>query len=315
MQPVSVTRQSGFMAMMTVIAILAVSYVRMSLSPHAAEAAECPFPPRPLEIAAAVLLSCCAAMAACRTAITAGMLKSFDTTAIPLFGIVAVGIYASPYALNASAAALCTAMALLLLVRNIPRPDEKASVFFAGMLLGGAVAFYPPTVTLSLLIPISIVILPLSPRQCLLAATGWVLPLLAASYVNWYAGAEFGALASNIWEMLATRRPTEFGPFPFAATALVAAFAATLAAGPFVGRAGRSKMLIKERKAIGMAVSAMVLSLAAFAIPGCGTAMLNTAACPAAILAATSLSRMPRKVSNPVYWGVLILFVVHLFFE
>lgn len=315
MQPVSVTRQSGLMAVMTVLAILVGAYVRMSLSPHAAETAECPFPPRPLEIAAAVLLSCCAAMAACRTAITAGMLKSFDTTAIPLFGVAAVGIYATPYALNASAAALCVSAALLLLIHNIPRPDEKASVFFGAMLLGTAAVFYPPAITLSLLIPISVVILPLSLRQCLLAATGWLLPLFAASYVNWYAGAEFGAVMSNAWEMLARHHDPGFVRFPFAAAALVAAFAATLAAGPFIGRSGRSKMLIKERKAINMVVAAMVLSLASFAIPGCGIAMLNTVACPAAILAAASLSRMPRRVSNPIYWGLLLLFAIHLFIE
>lgn len=315
MQPVSVTRQSGFMAMLLLLAILAASYARMSLSQYAVEAAESPFAPHPLGIVAAALMSCCAAMAACRTAITAGILKNFDTTAIPLFGIVAVGIYATPYAVEAAAASLCVSVAVLLLVRNIPRPDEKASVFLGAMLLSAAALACPPAITMSLLIPIAIVILPLSPSQCILALTGWMLPPLAASYVNWYAGAEFGAVASNMWEMLRNGHDTGFAQFPFSAAALVAALAAILAAAPFVGDAGKSKMLIRERKAMNIVVAALILSLAAFAIPGCGVGMLQVAACPAAILAATSLSKMGRKVSNPIYWALLALFVIHLFTE
>ena len=85
------------------------AYVRLSLNPMPIELAETSFLPRWMEIVAAVFALMATSIVVERVSVKMGALRGFTSLPMPIYMIVACGIFATPNALIASVAAFLSA--------------------------------------------------------------------------------------------------------------------------------------------------------------------------------------------------------------
>ena len=315
----SITRQSGMLATLLLLLTAAAEYLRMMLAtPHAMEVAGCVASASWIWSACTVILLAVTGVIVGRTATQSGIFRNFCTLPIPIFGIVACGIFVSPDMYASSVAALCVAVGLSLFIRTLSRPDEKDSVFFGSMLFGIALLLYPPCIVFAALLPFMALISFQSWRKIIIAAIGYLLPFAAVSYIGWYFGGGIGDTADAIAEWFepfryATAHYHMHERFPVMATAVGAAIALLIIAGSILRRMDSGNTLVKVEKSTHIISAVLVLAAAAFAIPRCTVAILPVVAVPAAILAAATLDRIKVVTSTVIYWIILLLTAVHLF--
>lgn len=317
MRITSITRQSGILATSLLLLTVTAEHLRMmSAKPYAAEVVGCMSSPSWGRAVAAIAALLVAGILVGRTATKSGIFRNFCTLPIPIFGIVACGIFVTPDMFMSSMAAVCVAGGLSQFIRTLSRPDEKDSVFFGSMLFGIALLLYPPCVVFAALLPFMALISFQSWRKILIAAVGYALPFAAVSYTEWYAGGGILDRAESVAEWFEPFRHVSYihGEFPFTATAIGAIIAALLVAGAVMRRIDRGTTLVKADKSAHVVTAVLLLSAAAYAVPRCTAAILPVVAVPAAILAAAALDRIKAETSTVIYWILLLLTTVHLFF-
>lgn len=316
----SITRRSGILATLLLLLTVAAEHIKMmSATPHAIETAGCVSPPSWGKSTAAIIALLIAGILVGRTATKSGIFRTFCTLPIPIFGIVACGIFVSPDMFRTSIAAVCVAGGLSSFIRTLSRPDEKDPVFFGSMLFGIAPLLYPPCVVFVALLPFMALVSFQSWRKITISAAGCALPFAAVSYIGWYAGGGILDTAESIAEWFEPFRCTPIHPtvregFPIVATAIAAIVAALLIAGAIMRVTDKETTLVKVNKSIHLVSSVLVLSVAAFAVPRCTVAILPVIAVPSAILAASALDRINNETSTVIYWLLLLLTALHLLF-
>jgi hypothetical protein len=177
MQLNAITRKSALMAILLLVAILVAVAVRYVVSPFELEVSDCEYRERIISIVLAIFLFLCGGIVEGKMLPRSGLSSGYCTLPIPLYGVLACGVFIAPNLLATAAASLAFAMAMHLLLRSLHSAEEKDSVFFAAILLGATTLLYPPCVVLVGVIPLAVFILALSLRQLLLMATGYLLPL------------------------------------------------------------------------------------------------------------------------------------------
>ncbi len=319
MRITSITRQSGILAASLLLLTVVAEHLRMMTAmPCAAEAFGCMSSPSWGRAAAATAALLVAGILVGRTATKSGIFRNFCTLPIPIFGIVACGIFVTPDMFLTSIAAVCVAGGLSSFIRTLSHPDEKDSVFFGSMLFGIALLLYPPCIVFVALLPFMALISFQSWRKILISAIGWALPFAAASYVGWYAGGGILDRAETVaewfepFDRMPVHRYVQSG-FPVVATIMAAIVAALLVAGAVLRRIDRGTTLVKANKSAHVITAVLLLSVAAYAVPRCTAAILPVVAVPTAILAAAALDRIKAETSTVIYWILLLLTAAHLF--
>ena len=315
MQLNAITGKSALMAILLLVAILVATAVRYSLAPFEVELADSEFSGRVMSFVLAVFLFLCCGIIAGKILPRSGLSKGYCTLPIPLYGVLACGLFVAPDTLSAATASLCFAEALYLLLRSLHGAGEKDSVFFASMLLGAMVLLSPPSVVLVATIPIAVFVLALSLRQALLMAVGYVLPLFSASYVVWYKGGTIFEFWQNLYSTLITTQMAAIENIPFLSIAMVAVVIAVLLWGMVyaVVRPDKMFMLSRIRRALYLFLWVSLLSLTMLFIPACSLSACAIVAVPAAILLSFVLGILPNNHATIAYWLLLALFVSHLF--
>ena len=315
MQLNAITRKSALMAILLLVVILVTATLRYALAPNAVELANSEFRERIIALVLAVFLYLCNGFIEGKMLPRSGLSKGYCALPIPLYGVLACGIFYSPNALTAASASLCLAWAVYLLLRSLHNAGEKDSVFFASIMLGVMVLIYPPSLVFAALIPMSFFILALSMRQAILMVAGYLLPLFAASYIMWYRGDSFFALLRNIFDALMLSPMGEIASFPYLAVTMVAVVAAVLVWGGAYAIARPDKIfsLTRVRRSLHLFVWLFVVSLSMLLIPSVDLSVMAIAAVPTAILLSFVLTILPNNQSTIAYWVILLLFVAHLF--
>ena len=244
-----------------------------------------------------------------------GLGSAYSTLPMPIYGLLACGVFVAPNLLTAVAASLSFAVALFLLLRSLHNADEKDSVFFASILLGATALFYPPCVVLVAVLPIAIFTLALSLRQSMIMLVGYVLPFLVASYVAWYGGEPILQLGQNLADSLLVTQMAAIETLPYAAIALVASVLVVLLWGAIysIVRPNKAFVLTRVRRALHLFLWVFLLSLAMLLIPACDLSACAIIAVPATILLSHVLGILPNNHSAIAYWTLLALFAAHLF--
>jgi hypothetical protein len=252
-----------------------------------------------------------------KTTPRSGLVNGYCTLAIPLYGVIACGIFVAPSTLVAASVSLCFALAIHLLLTSLHRADDKDSVFFAAILLGLMVPLYPPAIVLVGVLPIAILTLALSARQIILMVVGYALPLLATSYAFWYMGNGFWDAAINIFELLQRDHTAPIGHIPYLAIAVVAAATIILLWGGIYAVAHPDKMfrLARVRRSLLLFVWITALALTMLFIPACDITLIAIIAVPLGTLLTFALNILPNNHSTIAYWLLLLLFFIHLFVE
>ncbi len=315
MQLNAVTRKSALLAIMLLVAILVAAAIRSSLFPFEVELADSEFRGRIISQILAIVLFLCCGIVDGKILPRSGLNKGYCTLPMPLYGILACGVFVAPDALHAAIASLNFAIALYLLLRSLHNADEKDSVFFASILLGIAPLLCPPCVILVGVIPLSIFILALSARQIVLMIVGYLLPLLGASYIVWYKGGEIYEFGQNLYSALMLPQMSSIANIPYIAIALVATIVAVLLWGGVYAiiRPDKMFLLSRVRRALHLFLWVSLLSLGMFFMPAYNLSVCAVVAVPIAILLSFVLCILPNNHSTIAYWVLLLLFVLHLF--
>ena len=315
MQLNAITRKSALLAIILLVAILVAAAVRYSLAPFEVELADSEFCERTISLVFAMFLFLCCGIVEGKMLPRSGLSKAYCTLPIPLYGVLACGLFVAPATLTTAAASFCFAMALHLLLRSLHNADEKDSVFFASMLLGVMVLLSPPTIVLAATIPIAIFVLALSLRQAILMIVGYVLPLFGASYAVWYRGGEFLEFSRNLCSSLLTPQIPTPGNVPYLLIVLVAVIVVILLWGAAYAMIRPDKMflLARVRRALHLFLWVALLSLTMLLVPACNLSACAIIAVPTTILLSFVLGVLPNNYSTIAYWVILALFVVHLF--
>lgn len=311
MRITAVTRNSSLSALLLLITIIVASLLRHDARPFATElSAGAGLTPWGMAIAAIAILA--TAFIANRTASSTGIFKEYCTLPLPLYGLVACGIFITADLPIVAITALCVAMSLLLLTRNLTAAADKDSVFFGSMLLGVTALLYPPCIVLVVAIPLSIVLFTLSFRQVVIAIAGWLLPPLMALYAAWYGDTVDEFVAQ--YEALLVERPMT--TIPWGAIAIAAAILVILLGGIFASTAARRQfMIIRTRRATQFFTLMFIGATLPIALPSHPIAMLTIVAVPASLVISMALARMSNTAGAILYWLLLAATLAHLFVE
>ena len=310
-----ITRKSAIMAILLLMVMLLATAVRYTLAPFGVELANGVTNEGVLSLTLAMLILLYSGIIEGKMLARAGLNGSYCTLPMPIYGVLACGVFVAPDLLATATASLCFAMALHLLLRSLHNADEKDSVFFASILLGATVLLYPPCAVLVAVLPIAIFTLALSLRQSLIMVVGYLLPILVASYISWYGGEEFFHFGETLFSSLLTPQMAPICEVPYVAIAMLVAMVAILLWGAIYAMVSRSQasILTRVRRAIHFFLFVLLLSLTMALISACDLSALAIIAVPATILLSYVLEILPNNHSAIAYWVLLALFAIHLF--
>lgn len=313
---ISVTRQTSALAIILLLTTILLCTIRVYINPFEIEVAESEFMPRIWGALLSGLMFFVAAIVINRTTVKIGLFGGFSALPVSIFGFFACGILLSPNMVTAAATALMLSLALLFLLRSIQFVGEKEALFTGALMLGVLPIIYPPTITFVLILPIVMFIAPLNIRQAIIITTGYLLPILGASYLNWYLGGDISGLVVSIWEQLfSTSGVMSLENIPILAIALVVTIIPLLLYGIMQGVYNRYSMLVPVRKSIQISIWLLIIGIATLIfIPGCGITILPTIAVPATIIASFALDKMDSKWANWFYLAIVAFVVIHLVF-
>lgn len=310
-----ITRKSAMMAILLMMIIIIGSVVRRALSPFELEVAyDVSYDGVWATVLAVITFIYCGVVEG-KMFVRSGLSGAYSTLPMPIYGVLACGVFVGANLLATAAASLCFAMALFLLLRSLHNAEEKDSVFFASILLGMTLLLYPPCVVLATVIPIAVFVLALSLRQSMLMIAGFVLPTLVASYITWYGGKPFLGFGRELVASLLAPQAVQVGSLPYAAIAIVVAVVAILLWGVVysVVRPSKAFVLARIRRALHLFFFVFLLSLTMLLLPACNLSACAIVAVPATMLLSYVLGLLPNNHSAIAYWVVLALFVAHLF--
>lgn len=315
MQLNAITRKSALMALLLLIAILVAVAIRHSIAPFAIEEIGCE---RSLfRYILGFIIFFAGGIVEGKILPRTGLSNGFSTLPIPLYGVVACGIFVSHDVMIASSASFSLALAIFLLLRSLQSAGEKDSIFFAALLLGALPLIYPPSIVLAAVLPLSIFLLALSLRQVALIIIGYLLPFFAISYVSWYTGEQFWSFGQKLLDTILTPQTEHIFSIPYIAITMVITIVAILIWGAVyaVTHPNSTTRLSKERSSLNLFIWLTAITLAMFLIPSCNITAISLIAVPVAILLSFILGVLPNNHSTIAYWVLLALFALHLFIE
>ena len=170
--------------------------------------------------------------------------------------------------------------------------------------------------TFSILIP-AIFLLSLSPRQIVVIAVGYLLPIFCASYYMWYIGDDFWAIGRNITEALTSPGMEAIDQLPYVGITLICSVAALLIGGLIYSfiRPDKMFMLTRVRRSLSLFIWILLVTSTIALFPACDLTIFALLAVPAAILLSFVLGILPNNQSAIAYWLLLLIFTIHLFVE
>ena len=126
---------------------------------------------------------------------------------IPLYAVVACGIFSGGNYLTAFAASMLLALAAKNYCRSYCNGYGFDAIFRASLYLGLLPLVYAPATPLVLILPLAILLFKRTFREAVVAAAGLILPLLTACYVSWGMGDEFTAPVMTLADALVSGVP------------------------------------------------------------------------------------------------------------
>ena len=302
--------------MLLLLVLIVATLLRQHFSPYAMELASSEFMPRGLELVLSGVLLFATAVTTNRMAVRIGLFNDFCALPLSLYAVVGCGIYLSPDALAVASAAFAVALGVLLLLGTLHTSNNKEMPLFCGVLFGVALLCYPPSLTFAAVLVVAAWVVPLNPRQLLAATAGYLLPVVAASYVSWYCGADIGAVVTGIAEQLTLAdRAFNFEVLPVGAITVAVLVAVLVGAAALYLHLRRGSMLSDTRKGVMLLYAVLAAALAAALLPSADVGFLALAAIPVAVIVAALLNRIDNGSADILYILLMVVMLLHLFIE
>lgn len=234
--------------------------------------------------------------------------------AIPLYGVVACGIFlGDDYLLGAVVGLL-----LARIARNYAASCRNGyafnSLFRGSLYLGLLPLIYAPSLPLVLLMPIVAILFQRTLREWIIALCGLLLPAAALCYLSWAFGGELLAPLNEVGEALTQGRMMAI--FNEASILLVIELVVLLAAVLWALFYYLSDIYVATSKARAILTSAVwlfLLTLVTLFVPSATTTSFVLVAVPTALLLPFLFVRLDKRLANGLYLLILLLFVARLF--
>lgn len=316
------------MALITLVAIAAVGYMRFTVAPFDNETVSARILP-PLAGYLSMLSSACPKVCVCLSwlfTIVAGMYigqmgsrfrlyPTLSFISMPMFGFMACGIFISCDVLSSAFASLMATLALRFICRGYLRERDLSSMLYAGICTGllllvstyGAVYLFA---ALSALF-----ILSFSAREILVLLIAITLPPLLFCYTEWAFGGDFLSPLTQIESALLT----DSGIDSFGNDAVCALLLCGLLGFVFVCSAvhflmNRFMISLKSRGILIYNIVLSMLSIAMFALPCSTPADFAVAAVPLSTVMPVLFIREGERLSAVLYLSLWVVFILHLFY-
>lgn len=328
MKSSSVARQTPVSALLTMTVITAAGYIRYAVAPFGNEITGAP-----CESPVAEWLSgfeagwpALSLILAALTTIAAGTVigrmcsyfRLYSTQcflAMPLYALLACGIFVSNSPLPAALASLSTALALNYLGRGYMRGEDLTSALYAGLCIGAVPLLSAPAGLLCISITLlAVSMLSLSVREMIVMIFAILLLPALVCYGAWATGGEFAAPLYDIKMALLSHSGADIlGDDSVAALTIcgLAGYAVFCSVTLFF--ANRFVLALKSRRLYIYILVTAVISVAICAIPSSGPAMLGIAAVPLAAVMPTVFVRADNRAATALYIAIVVAFIIHLF--
>lgn len=260
------------------------------------------------------LLHTAAALTLGRIGIRYGLYAGNSLLTIPLYGVVACGIFlGNSYLLGAMVGLLMARIA-----RNYAAACRNGYAFnalFRGSLyLGLLPLLYAPALPLVVLVLITTILFQRTMREWIVALCGLLFPAAALCYLNWAFSNDFTAPLLELWQGLLAAEPLPI--FQGGSVVLVLQLVVLLAAvlwALFYYLSDIYAATSKARAILTSEVWLFLLALASLFLPGASVTSFPLLATPTVLLLPFLFVRLERRLANILYLLMLLLTLLRLF--
>lgn len=323
---VSIIRQTPAASILLMLLMVVATFVRFALAPYgdelvAGEVAMLGAKVDAFQSVAPVWGWIVSALVVVLIAVSLGRMTSAfglyhvrTTISIPLYVLVACGVFIAPDSLAVSLSAFFALRMMRRLCGGYVRGTDLNYAFYAGMCAALAPMFYAPALVLVLMLPIAVLMFGFSWREIVVMTVGAVLPVAALCYVGWLCGGEF---LLPIKEFIAaftySTNYTLWGTESVVALTLLGVVLFVVVCGVAAYFGDKRSVAVRPRTIMAFHIVAFIISCVAFVVPSATAGVLMLVALPAAIIIPVALVRMRDGLCNLVIVALLVLAIIHFF--
>lgn len=221
---------------------------------------------------------------------------------IPLYAVVACGIFSGGNYLTAFTASMLLALAAKNYCRSYCNGYGFDAIFRASLYLGLLPLVYAPATPLVLILPLAILLFKRTFREAVVAAAGLILPLLTACYVSWGMSDEFTAPVMTLADALVSGVPLWiFKDLPLPSLVMLCVIAVLALTALLFFLSDIYAAGTKPRFILIFNTGILAMTLALLCTPSVTPEAFTLTAVPAALLFPVFFVRIDRRIALPVY--------------
>lgn len=322
----SVVRQQPVTALLTLAVIAAVAFARFYMSPFDDEFIT--GAPAPLAIfidgwqaahmlwgvVLSAVITVLTGMTIGRMGAKFGIYSTQCIFSVPLYGLVACGIFISENSLSAAIASFFAASALRHLCGGYFRGQNLTAMLYAGLCIGTIPMFCAAGAVYVLTAVIAMFLFALSVREIVVLTSGILVVPLTVCYVCWAFGGEFLAPLQRLFDALTVPSGyTVWDSDPVAALVLsgLTGFAVLCSVALFPSN--KYSIATKSRSILIYIIISCVFSIAIFLLPSADVSFFALAAVPAALVMPIIFLKSGETAALMLYILFIAAFTAHLF--
>lgn len=236
--------------------------------------------------------------------------------AIPLYAIIACGIFIGPDYLAGFTASMLLALAGKNYCRSFCNGYGFDAIFRASLYLGALPLVYAPALPLLLLLPLALLLFRRTLREVAVALAGVLLPVLTLCYIGWGAGDAFPLPFLELGNAFMAGIPLQVFRSMTLSTLIMSAGIAVLdLAALFFFLSDIYAAGTKSRFVLIYIIGMLLLALAVLFTPAATAGAFALFAVPSAVLLPVLFVRIHRGLALPIYLILLVAAAIHLLLQ
>lgn len=236
--------------------------------------------------------------------------------AIPLYAIIACGIFIGPDYLAGFTASMMLALAGKNYCRSFCNGYGFDAIFRASLYLGALPLVYVPALPLLLLLPLALVLFRRTLREVAVSLAGVLLPVLTLCYAGWGAGDAFQLPFLKLGNAFMAGIPLQVFRSMTLSTLIMSAGIVVLdLAALFFFLSDIYAAGTKSRFVLIYIIGMLLLTLAVLFTPAATAGAFALFAVPSAVLLPVLFVRIHRGLALPLYLILLVAAAVHLLLQ
>ncbi|WP_295938399.1 hypothetical protein [uncultured Alistipes sp.] len=230
---------------------------------------------------------------------------------IPLYAVIACGIFIGEYYLMAFTASMLFALAIKNYCRSFCSGYGFDASFRASFYLGLLPLVYAPSMPLVLIMPLALLLFQRTLREVVVSTAGLLLPVLTACYVSWGMGNGFTEPLFALYNATIAGSPLQlFSNIPMPSLAMLAGVVLLSLTAVFFFLTDFYAAGTKSRFILIFIIGVLTLTLALLFCPAATPEVFSLLAVPAATLIPVLFVRIHRVIALSIYILLLVATIV-----